>query len=250
VLITSDLRFFTYFADPWTFKVFRAFMEEDGLAHSPELQQLDALIAAQGRFLKSSKWKFFAPTIAAQGQVTNTFSRAGAGADYPASLGAATPDDVDWNVGLRVSLPLFEGGSRFAVRTQAREELSQLDIERNAAAERIALRIRAALHLAGASHAGIKLSRDAAEASHNNLDLVTDAYSRGAVSIIDLLDAQNAALVADQGAANAVYDFLLDLMEVERAVGQFDFLVSAEDRADWFRRADQYIAAHNTREDQ
>ena len=34
-----------------------------------------------------------------------------------------------------------------------------------------------------------------------NLDLVTDAYSRGIKSIIELLDAQNQSLVASQTAA-------------------------------------------------
>ena len=41
----------------------------------------------------------------------------------------------------------------------------------------------------------------------------------GVLSIIDLLDAQSAALVAEQSAANATYQFLLDLMEAERAIG-------------------------------
>jgi outer membrane protein TolC len=150
---------------------------------------------------------------------------------------------------LRLSLPLFEGGARFADKHQATEELTQLEIERSAVAERIGLRIRSALHLAGASHAGIKLSRDAAVASQNNLELVTDAYTRGTVSIIDLLDAQNAAVVDEQNAANAVYDFLIDLMDVERAVGQFDFFATPDERADWFTRADSYIEQHNSQEE-
>ena len=67
-------------------------------------------------------------------------------------------------------------------------------------------------------NAGITLSEDAAIAAARNLELVEDAYGRGTVSIIELLDAQNAAILAEEGAANAVYDFLLDLMEVERAM--------------------------------
>jgi outer membrane protein TolC len=70
---------------------------------------------------------------------------------------------------------------------------------------------------------------------------VGDAYSRGTVSIIDLLDAQNAALVADQVAANAVYDFLIDLIEVQRASGQLDFLRTPAERSAWLERAETYI---------
>ena len=51
--------------------------------------------------------------------------------------------------------------------------------------------------------------------------MVTDAYEQGALSILDLIDAQNAALVAELSAATAVYDYLIDLMDTHRASGRF-----------------------------
>ena len=104
-------------------------------------------------------------------------------------------------------------------------------------------RIRSALFDAASTYTSIELSAEAADAAGKNLDLVTDAYSRGAVSIIDLLDAQNAALVADAFAANAVYDFLIDLMEVQRSSNTFDFFRSEEGREDWFERLRRFFAA-------
>ncbi|UCC85495.1 MAG: TolC family protein [Gemmatimonadota bacterium] len=88
--------------------------------------------------------------------------------------------------------------------------------------------------------ANIGLSRDAADAARNNFELVQDSYSRGAASIIDLLDAQNTALIAELRAANAIYDFLIQLMNVERAAGRFDFFTSAEERDAFFDRLDAY----------
>ncbi len=44
-------------------------------------------------------------------------------------------------------------------------------------------------------------------------------------------------------AANAVYDFLIDLMEVQRAAGGFDFFRTAEEREDFFQRLDAFMAA-------
>ena len=102
------------------------------------------------------------------------------------------------------------------------------------------------MHVMGASYAGIKLSRDAADAASRNRELLTDAYSRGTVSILDLLDAQNAALVSEQRAANAVYDFLIDLIEAERAAGRFTLLMDAEEVAAFFGRLD----AHTERADE
>ena len=130
-----------------------------------------------------------------------------------------------------------------AARRAAEEELARLRLERQAVAERVEQRLRAALHLAGAAYAGIKLSADAEVAAKQNLELVKDAYRRGAVDILALLDAQNAALLAEQGAASAAYDFLLDLMEVERALGRFYFFATAEQRDDWFTRLAAYYDA-------
>ena len=86
------------------------------------------------------------------------------------------------------------------------------------------------------------LAEGSAEAARRNLELVSDSYERGVVSIVDLLDAQNAALVSDQVAANAVFDFLIDLMEVQRSAVNFDFFLSAADRAAWFQRLERAFA--------
>ena len=80
-------------------------------------------------------------------------------------------------------------------------------------------RIRSSLHLAGASFAGIEQAREAVAAAEKSLEVVQEAYSLGSATILDLLDAQNAAFSAEQVAANAVYDFLIDLVEVERRHG-------------------------------
>ena len=67
------------------------------------------------------------------------------------------------------------------------------------------------------------------------------------LSIIDLLDAQNASLVADQVAANSIFDFLIDLMEVQRAVGKFDFFLSVEEREAWFNRLEAFFTQAGVR---
>ena len=43
--------------------------------------------------------------------------------------------------------------------------------------------------------------------------------------------------------ADAVNDYLLDLMRVERAVGRFMFFVSPEDREGWIQELEDFAAA-------
>ncbi|NIM98000.1 MAG: TolC family protein [candidate division Zixibacteria bacterium] len=250
-LIGVQGRLFRYMGDPQSFKLLRIFMVEEGLRNSPELTGLDAYIAAQKRVLSSTTHSFWSPTIAVQGKVSQLFSEEGAGSDGGLDLPLGSfslpeADDTDWSVGLNVSFDLFKGGEKFAARAKAKQEFKQLELERQALAERIEQRIRSALHQAGASHAGIHQSRLSAGAANKSLEVVEDAYARGVVSILDLLDAQNAALVADLGAANAVYDFLIDLMEVERAIGQFEFFLSPEERKSAIKRLEDYFEKATT----
>jgi outer membrane protein TolC len=246
-LITSDERFREYLNNPWALGVLRSFMVKEGLANSVELRGLDAAIAAQERLLSSANRSFWAPTAALSGEVTQLLAEGGAGTDsitipgFPAGAGFPEADDTDWGVGLRVSLPLYEGGARFADRKRAIEELARLQIERQATRERIALAIETAVLKMQASGPSIDLSREARETSLKNLDLVTDSYSLGVVSVIDLIDAQTSALVSSQVAANAVYDFLIDLMEMQRAANAFDFFRTQEQRDAWLRKLEKYL---------
>ena len=55
------------------------------------------------------------------------------------------------------------------------------------------------------------------------------------LSILDLIDAQNAALVAEQSAATAVYDYLIDLMDAHRASGRFGLFMEPAELAAFTR---------------
>jgi outer membrane protein TolC len=165
------------------------------------------------------------------------FDRGGAGSATP-TLPSAFPvaPDLSWQLRVQASYPIFTGFARGATRAQTRLDLERLEVERDGARLAVEQRVRSALETAASSHAAIALTRDAEEAAGRNYELVSDAYARGAASITTLIDAQSAALDASESAANAVHDFLLDLMQVERAMGRFGVLQSAEDRRAFMER--------------
>jgi len=243
-LLTGHPRFRGVTETERRYDAFTAFMVREGLAASPELGGLDELIAAGERGLTAARRAFWAPTLGLEASLDEILSRGGAGSTPPALPLFELPraDDRSWSVALRAALPLFEGGGRIAERVQAEIELARLRLERTLAAERIEQRIRTAMAATWATFPGVSLSRQAAVAARKNLDLVADAYARGAVSILDLLDAQNAARNADELAANAVYDFLIELMEAERSTATFQFFMTAEEREAWFDRLERYFA--------
>ena len=242
--VTGDPRIAGFIETPARFWTFQNFMVEEGIADAPELKILAAALAAQQRALTNAKRAFWAPSIAAEASVDEFLSKSGEGAEPPELPGGGlfpTPDDTLWSVGLSASLPLFTGFARKADRIQAEEDLARLQLEYDSVAQRVEQRIRSGMEVARASRTGIGLARQAADAAGKNLELVTDAYARGAVSIIDLLDAQNASLNAEELATNAAYDFLVDLLEVERAANRIELLGTPQTSAAFFQRLESYF---------
>ena len=238
LLMVGDKLFFELMNNPRHLQAFRDFSVQEALAARPELHSMDAAIRASERLHTAARRELWLPEFSVEGRVDQYFAEDGAGQRQDMEGGL---DDTDWQIGLFARLPLYAGGSQAARSNRTSEEAARLRIQRQALAERIGQDMLAALNRTRASYPGISLSREAAEAARRNLDLITDSYIQGIKSIIDLLDAQNQALTADQAAANAVYNFLVDLMGVQRAMGRFIIFQPKEKRDAWFDRALTYL---------
>ena len=239
ILFHDVERIFVYVNNPRNFQVFRDFQVQEGLRLAPELHRLQARIAAQQRILLNAERSFWVPDLVFESDVNQRVAQAGAG--QSTLPGALTQDRTTWNLQLGLSFPLFSGGGKDASQTQAFETLRRLQVEQEATVGRIEERIRVTNIEAGASSATIRLSREAANAAKRNLELVRDQYSRGSVEIIKLLDSQNAALTANLNAANAVYEFLIDIINIYRAAGSFTFFDSPDELESWHQRLEAYF---------
>ena len=215
----------TMIASPADYARFAEFFVARGVSRAPEIAQLDAQLEAKERELKSRRRETWLPQFSLGGQLSSNLDQSGVGA------GAAAGQDLeDWTVGVQATVPLFSGGGRRADISRARLELMQLKAQRESAAAKVEERIRLQLHAAQADYGRIDLARAAADSARRNYELVADAYARGAVTIIELLDAQDASLTADAAAADSLYRFLTTVMALQRAGGGFDFLLDSGER--------------------
>lgn len=208
--------------NPKTFRRLTQFQVLRGLRNSPELAALEASLTAKRRERVSLQRDFFSPTVSLQGKVSEVLEED--------RVGPSMEGESDWSLGLVATLPLYSGGARRLEVEQADLETRQLEAQMVSLQEQVEQGIRANMHFANASYNNIALAEQAAEAATKNLDLITDSYSQGVVSIIELLDAQSAAVQSDEAAANAVFDFLIDLMNAQRSAGAFDFFLDATER--------------------
>jgi len=232
-----DPRIEHYTRDPRSLEVLRSFLVQKGLAGSPELQQFDASILAAERAHTAATRSFWIPDIGFAGSVGHVLSRGGEGAPVTDPL---APDDTSWRVGLVMRLPIFEGGGRFAEARRTTQETHRLTRGREAAALRVNQDVRNAVFNVASSQLAVDLARKAAQAARLNLGIVADNYIVGLVSLVDLLDAQTNAFNTDLAAVDAVNNFLVALMRTERAVGQFTFLMPAEERSAWIEELEEY----------
>jgi len=227
------------------FKLFRDFLTADTFAFAPEIQQISRAVEAWQRGHRSARRRYNKPVVALQGNFSRTVGESGIGKTKPAMPAPfnsvfSYPDKNDWFVGLNVSIPLFEGGDRPAAVKEAEANLKKLETDREFLMQRLELNTRASLEDARASFSSIRLSGTRAEYAAKTLDLVQSAYTRGAVNILDLIDAQNASLVAREASTNSVFTFLSDFVKVCRAVGTFDFMLSPQTSSSWYERLEYF----------
>ena len=212
-------------ASPADYATFSRFYIDRALRQAPELEQLNAQIVAKQRDLTSQKRSYWLPDFSISGGYTNNLGQSGQGS------GPTAGENLnDWSVGVRATLPLFSGGLRRANVSRAGFELRQLESLRFSTEERVEERTRSQLHAARAAYAQIDLSAVAAEASLKNYNLVSDAYARGTVNVIELLDAQDTSLGASAASAESLFNFLTVIMQLQRAVGGFDYLLPPDER--------------------
>ncbi len=241
--VNTSLSFFTQgqflalIDNEQTWQTMQDFVVERGLETAPEIRGADYFISANERQVTAAKRRYWMPDIAAGGQAGYNLDRTpGQG-----SLPGATLDDDTWQVGVQASLPIFNGGALRADLSKSKYALRQAERRRDAVEQDIETRIRIALEQVANSYAGIELANAAAVASAANLRIVTDSYSNGAVSIITLIDAQNAALASDLAAAEAKYLYLGDIIEVLRVVGDFSLMLDPQFFNEWFRQVEEFF---------
>ncbi|MDD2903819.1 MAG: TolC family protein [Syntrophales bacterium] len=127
--------------------------------------------------------------------------------------------DDDGQIGVTVTLPLFEGGR---ISAKVREEISALA----AAQERLRklnLQVRQEVETAildvNSSSERVKATEKAIEQGRESLRIETLKYNLGAGTVTDVLDAQTALLVTETNYYRALADFRTALARLKLAVG-------------------------------
>jgi outer membrane protein TolC len=203
---------------------------------SPTLRAFEASIEASEAVVGLRRRSFFVPSLIAAFSFDHVLDQEFASSPQFPGSGA---DDDNWTFALSASLPLFEGGDRLHALGEAKAQLGLTEHGRERARQLIEQQARSALAAVRSSFPSIELSRSAAEQSRLNLEIVSDQYAVGKKSILDLLDAQRQTFSLYQSASIAVYDYLEDLMALQRSLSWFELLAPPEEVDRFFSRFEE-----------
>lgn len=205
---------------------------------SPEISRLEYLIQAKQRELTTIKRQRWMPDLSLNGQLSeNLDSQAGQ---------ATGSDGRDWQLTLNATIPFYQGGQIRAKRKRANLELAQIENQLAIVKQRLAQNLRASMNNVVTALFNLEFTRDASSAATRSLSLVTDAYNKGAVPVVDLLDAQNASISANLAQVQAFIAYFRSNIEMQRTIGIFEFLMSEEQKQDIKRQIKSAIDANKS----
>jgi len=127
--------------------------------------------------------------------------------------------DDDGQIGVVLTLPLFEGGrisakvrEEWAVLAAAQERLRKLNLQVRQEVETAVLEVRS-------NSERVKATEKAIEQARESLRIETLKYNLGSGTITDILDAQTALLLTETTYYRALADFRTALARLKLAVG-------------------------------
>ena len=144
--------------------------------------------------------------------------------------GGSFPPDVDnWNVGLRVSIPLWDSGNAAGAKGAARARIEQTKSAQELLRQRLELAVQEAQVAIRDAEERMRVTALSVDDAHRTLTVEQERYRVGAGSSIEVIDAQVALTRAEANAIRATYDYRIALAQLEYALGRDPALASEQE---------------------
>lgn len=198
---------------------------EPGLSSAPA-ENLDSLInkaIAQRRDLemarlnlnmaqrsKTDAWYRFLPSL----NLTGMF--------HASDTKGFTGDYYTWNIGLSLSLPLYDGGLRYAQLHEAESKIREAHININNTQLQIRSEVRQLWLNMKSSEANLTKARQALELAEEQAELSKVSFEAGAITNLEVLDANHTVFLAEVNVAQLEFQFQLTVMKLKNAMTMFN----------------------------
>ncbi len=183
------------------------------------LKTYEELITAKKQELLMNKQNKYMPTISLSANVNQTLNRSGKGADFNRAW-----DDNQYQVGLNLTMPIYESGKKNVLIEKNRIELINLQHKLQNEKSKLQKETFQTLQNISSSFNSIRFSTLAYESANKNYELIQDKYSKGKASIVTLLDAQNSMIISNINKHSSVYNYLRDISTIFYNIGYIEVI--------------------------
>ncbi|MBI4706446.1 MAG: TolC family protein [Candidatus Omnitrophica bacterium] len=125
----------------------------------------------------------------------------------------------NWNAGIALSVPIFDGFSSKAKVDEAKARYTQSNLDKANLIDQIAVNIRQACLDLKEAQTIIDSQKDNVEEAREALRIANVGYDNGVNTNLDVLDAQVSLAQVEQNLAQGIYDYLLAKAFLERTIG-------------------------------
>ena len=196
------------------------------VSENTTLRSLDIqreLLEHQEKLIQTSRM----PTIAAFGQISYIGQeRSDLGGLLGGAMGGASTAEQSkfwWqypiNVGAQISIPLFAGFKKTNQLREVRNQMKQLDIQRQYAEDGIRLQVEQSINTLITARETMLSNELTVEQATKAYDITLTRYSAGAGTILELNASQLSLTQAQLSYSQSIYDYLNAYAQYEKALG-------------------------------
>ena len=252
---TREINIIDYVSNPDYLEQFTQMLVEESYKVAPELAKLRAAIKMKNYEMGMYVQKFFLPDAKLSLEYTSLIDAAYAkdvriyqplgpgGAHIPVNMGH--PNATNYRFGIFAQWRPIEGGTKFAEIARIKAETDELKRYSDSVKLELENRIRAVINKAIAEYFSIEKNYKAMYAAQENYEDVKENYLRGKSGIAQLIDAEEVYLDTKLAALNSQYEFLEQLVWVQRCICAVNWAKATPEAKDFIKRVKQKIEKHS-----
>jgi outer membrane protein len=188
----------------------------------PSLTECLAQALRQRPEVKEAEYQRESANIAKQLARINTLPLVNVSGSYNRYPSTTRITDKEWALNLIISYPIFDGGRVRTELEQAKLQVEQADLNMKRTFDNIRLQVQQAYSNWQNAKERLSAAQEAVKEASETARLTEEAYKAGAVSLIDVINAQVALAQAETQEIQARYDLLRAVYAVRHAVGEIN----------------------------
>lgn len=134
-----------------------------------------------------------------------------------------------WNAQVKLTLPLYSGGTRYKEMNVATSKILELEARRQKLKADLAQGVRVLYYEHYTSRNNTKIAIRDVELAEENLKLAEVAYLQGSMAILDLLDIQNSLFLTEVNATVIRYQSIQTNIKIYRSIGAIGMFFNPDD---------------------